>query len=257
MKRIVVCCLLLCGQLCWGQNTPRSERPIFLYAEFGGGVYSSQTTAQYSIETPRLEVDRQASLIGFWAGQLGVRWLDRHHFGLGFENALLSNEFLYVDQATNPQGFPAATFGYELSFDYYNAFFQYSYDVLVHKRLALRPLVQVGVGVSHMYGQEFPTTRFSSQTANIPIAAGNYAMQGDITQHREVVFTYGAGLSFEWEIVDDYLAIGASLKVTGSPLREVSTYRVFLEYENDPPLEFDTTSGLFGIHLGAFVRGYF
>jgi hypothetical protein len=96
-------CLLCCGFIHFSaaQETERAERPLFLYAEFGGGLFAIVRTMDYSIESPRLTGMAQSifpPIIVFLTGQVGLRWLERHHFGVGFENIRLNNYFTYITE---------------------------------------------------------------------------------------------------------------------------------------------------------------
>ncbi len=237
---LLCCCCLI--QLSSAQNTARSERPLLLSAEFGGGYFTSYTKPQYSNPSSRLINKGAPTAKGLLSGQIGLRWLDRHYVGLGVENTLVKSEFMHERQ--DGMGPFYASF----DTDYYNIFLQYGFDVLRHQRLALRPLVQLGVAVSEQQEQ--------TQNSTGPYPYGEFSIS-NLKQQRALVWSYGLGSAFDWEIIDDYLAIGASVKIVGSPYRAVRTYEVVVYSNHAPPLTFETASSLLTLHYRIYLRGYF
>ncbi len=142
--------------------------------------------------------------------------------------------------------------------NYYTVFLQYSFDLLKYRRLALRPLVQVGAAISERFGQDLEVIVRDEQHPGFWHNSGDtHDIRATYAQHQGIAFTLGLGCAFEWEVVDDYLSLGTSLKIVGSPSNRVVVYDVVYQYNNEPPLAFETAVGLLSIYANAYLRVYF
>jgi hypothetical protein len=235
----------LIAQLCLAQTEKDCQRPYVTYIELGANMGATLQKSSYSASSPYLSSHHEVEEVVGFTGRVGVRFLERHDIGLGVEPTKMINSFRYNGSIGG------GGTGYEMYYQHVSL--QYSYNLLNSKRFALRPLVQAGVGLSAVDREFLDDVYYQAGTT-----PENYRfVAAEVSEQQEIVFMYGVGAAFEWEIMDDRLSIGLSTKLIHSPYNSVSTRTIGYQQGTEPYLETESYGRIMNLNMALFLRGYF
>ncbi len=253
MQFIYFFILVIVAQQAFAQEEVlREERPIVVFFEVGGGMAGPMNRPQYSINSSLLNNDKRPGSDSYWSLRGGLRLQKRHYVALGVERTPVSNLFAY------DRGDDINAISYDVGTRYHYIHAHYAFDLLPSPKFMLAPLVQVGLGIADdISWWELEPITFTTIDPNTGMDVQHVATV-TFKEQRPVVFTYAAGMTFEWNIWDDRISLGAELKVLHSPYSNgIMTHSVAYDYGNEPTLNFDVSTTILNLHLGARLRYYF
>lgn len=216
--------------------TPKNQ----WFVALGGGIAAQTAFPNYSVVSTHLTNSSVGSASPYIWGKLGCRFYNKHQASFILEKTEATNSFAYL-------GDHGEGLGLNRGISYVFGNLEYSYNLLNAKRFWLGPTVQIALGAGDTSGTAF-YDRGKDNFFTTPQGLSYHKYDIVRAEVPSLVFSYGIGLTFGVEVIDDRFYIGTELRWLHS-LGAIHEYEIDYQ-DNSKNLNFVVNSPLMNIHFG-------